>query len=268
MWEHPATQRNITTLRERGVNILAPEVGVLASTTEGIGAGRMPEPLKIVEWLADELSERAQDLAGRRVMIVAGPTVEAIDPVRYISNRSSGKMGFALAQEAIKRGAVVTLIHGPVNLPPVKDVETIKVTSAEDMLHAVQEIFPRVEIALMVAAVADYRPLIRSAVKIKKSERLTLELKQNPDILGWMGEHRGNRYLVGFALEDEENIEEARRKLKSKNVNLIVLNTISAMEADESSMTLVTAQSEEKLPLQSKSASARAIINRVISEIV
>jgi phosphopantothenoylcysteine decarboxylase/phosphopantothenate--cysteine ligase len=268
MWEHPATQKNIAILQERGVHILPPEIGLLASKTEGIGAGRMPEPVKIVEWLSEGLSEIAQDLAGRRVLVVAGPTVEEIDPVRYISNRSSGKMGFALAKEAVKRGAAVTFIYGPVNLLPPSSMEAISVRSAEEMLKAVQKFYPGVDIAIMTAAVADYRPARRSPLKIKKSERLTLELKQNPDILQWMGENRGKRYLVGFALEDEANITEARRKLNSKNVNIIALNTITAMEADECAVTLVTAETEEHLPLQNKSSLARIILDRIVANIV
>lgn len=267
MYRHPAVVENMGILRSRGVQILEPEIGTLASRTEGSGIGRLPEPANIVEWLGLWLEEPHLDLEGYRVLVTAGPTVEAIDPIRYITNRSSGKMGIALAVEAARRGAEVVLIHGRININIPQNVTAIAVTTAEDMLNAVKEEYPRCRIAVMAAAVADFKPLAQNIAKIKKSERLTLELAHTPDILKWMGENQMKQYLVGFALEDDENLDEARRKLKEKNANLIVMNTIEAIDSDDSRIILISSQSEEKFPLVSKRSAAKSIFNRIVAEI-
>jgi phosphopantothenoylcysteine decarboxylase/phosphopantothenate--cysteine ligase len=176
-------------------------------------------------------------------------------------------MGFALAVEAVRRGAEVLLIHGPVNLPLPPGVRTVAVKTAEEMMAAVKSEYPHYHIVLMAAAVADFKPLIKSADKIKKREHLTLELVKTPDILQWMGENRTKQYLVGFSLESEENIAEARRKLIEKRANLLILNSIEAMEADENRVILISEQSEERPPLMSKQMVAKFIFNRIISEI-
>lgn len=267
MYRHPAVQANLKTLNARGIRLLEPDEGPLASKLEQPGIGRMPEPARIVEWLRENLLESPRDLDNRRVLVTAGPTVEEIDPVRFLSNHSSGKMGFSLAAECAGRGAEVTLIHGPVNLPPPAGVRTISVITAEEMLNAVKETFEKCDIAVMCAAVADFKPSERSISKIKKGESLTLELVKNPDILQWMGERKESRILVGFALEDEEDLIEARRKLRDKNLNLIVLNRPSALHSDEIEATIVGADWEDKLPRMSKKTAAMKIIDRIVKEL-
>ncbi|NQS98258.1 MAG: bifunctional phosphopantothenoylcysteine decarboxylase/phosphopantothenate--cysteine ligase CoaBC [candidate division Zixibacteria bacterium] len=267
MYRHPAVIENLEILRSRGVQIMEPEIGPLASRMEGNDIGRMPEPAQIVEWMGFHLEEPHPDLEGYRVLITAGPTREAIDPIRYITNRSSGKMGIALAAEAAHRGAEVVLVHGRVDANIPKNVTAVPVTTAEEMLNVVKKEYPHCRIAVMAAAVADFKPMAQNIAKVKKSERLTLELVQNPDILKWMGENRKRQFLVGFALEDDENMQEARRKLKEKNANLIVLNTIEAIDSEDNRIILLSSQSEEKFPMVSKRAAARSIFNRITTEI-
>lgn len=267
MYHHPALKRNLEILHSRGIRLLEPDFGPLASTSEGVGVGRLPEPARIVEWLNDEMDESAKELVGLKVLITAGPTIEEIDPVRFISNHSSGKMGFAIAEEAARLGAEVVLIHGAVPLTPPLGVETVRVKSAEEMMNAVKQEFPQCDIAIMSAAVADFKPLAKSVEKIKKKERLTLEFVKTPDILKWMGQNRGEHFLVGFALEDKEMIEAARRKLVEKKANLIVLNSPDALHSDDSKATFVTAAYVEELPLMSKRKLARRLLKRIISEI-
>ena len=267
MFKHLAVAENMNILRSRGVRILQPDFGPLASTAEGSGIGRLPEPDMIVEWLIECLYEPELDMKGYRILITAGPTIESIDTVRFISNRSSGKMGVALAREAAQRGAEVVLIHGHVHTELPLNSNCIEVKTAQEMLKAVQEEYPHCQIAIMAAAVADFKPIAPSPSKIKKGESLILELVKNPDILEWMGANKKNHFLVGFALEDEEDISEARRKLREKNADLIVLNTIKALDANDNQITVVSSQSEERMPLSSKAAAAKTIINRISADI-
>lgn len=267
MYEHPSVQQNIATLKSRGINILDPASGLLASPSEGEGPGRLPEPVEIVEWLAESLDESASKFENVKILVTAGPTIEEIDPVRYISNHSSGKMGFAIAAEAAKQGAEVVLIHGLVSIPPPSKLRAIQVTSADEMFKAVKEEYPKCKVAVMAAAVADYRPIARSVEKLKKKDLLTLELVKNPDILKWMGENRKRQYLVGFALEDSENVDEAMKKLKDKKADMIVLNSTEALLSDDNKAVIISADFEESLPPMSKKKLAREILDKIASKI-
>ena len=261
-YNHPAVQTNLSTLDQRGIHLKLPKTDH-AETDSNRPAENNIDPAEIVEWMSEKLYVASPELSGVSILVTAGPTVEEIDPVRYISNRSSGKMGFAIASELANREAAVTLVHGPVNIPVPRNVRAVGVRSAQEMFEKVQEEFPRCRAAVMSAAVADYRPLLKSAVKIKKGGDLTLELTRNPDILTWMGEHKKNRLVTGFALEDEEDITEARRKLISKKADMIVLNTASALDADTNKITLVGEDYTEGFPPMSKTAAARVIADKI-----
>jgi phosphopantothenoylcysteine decarboxylase/phosphopantothenate--cysteine ligase len=228
MWNHPATQANIGTLRERGATIIGPSDGPLAAGDEGIG--RMAEPSQIFAAVLSVVSagkQRAGDLAGRRVIVTAGPTFEPIDPVRYLGNRSSGKMGFAVASEAAGRGASVTLITGPVALTDPAGVEVVRVETAEEMAREVLERFPGVDAAVMAAAVADFRPRLHSETKLKKEAGApSVDLEPTTDILSALGKRKENQILVGFAAETGDPVPEGRRKLGEKNLDLIVANRV------------------------------------------
>jgi phosphopantothenoylcysteine decarboxylase/phosphopantothenate--cysteine ligase len=216
MWQHPATVANVATLRSRGHVIVDPDEGRLACGV--VGPGRLAEPERVAEVVLGLASARSgRDLEGETVVITAGPTQEAIDPVRFISNRSSGRMGFALAEAAAARGARVILIAGPVHLPDPKDVQVVHVVSARDMRAAVMEQLPEASIVVKAAAVADYHVASVPAQKLKKTAaRLSLELDPTPDILAEVGHKKGDRLLIGFAAETDRMVEEARRKLVSK----------------------------------------------------
>ncbi|MBN8705169.1 MAG: bifunctional phosphopantothenoylcysteine decarboxylase/phosphopantothenate--cysteine ligase CoaBC [Bacteroidetes bacterium] len=224
MFVHPATQANLEILRQRGHIILPPESGLLASGLTGIG--RLPELTAIVDKVNEVVAGAKGDLSGKTILISAGPTREAIDPVRYISNYSSGKMGFALASAAQKRGATVQLISGPVHLSPPVGVDLISVESALDMQTEIENRFIKADVVIMAAAVADYRVKSVSDTKIKKesSAGFELELVKNPDILQTLGKKKKKQILIGFALETDNEIEHARQKLVSKNLDAIVLN--------------------------------------------
>ena len=225
MWEHPATQKNLETLRARGCFVVDPDDGWLACGT--VGAGRLPDPERIAAEL-DLLAEQKKDLTGESVLITAGPTQEALDPVRYISNRSSGKMGFAIAEAAARRGARVLLISGPVNLPAPGNVEVIRVKTAQDMRKAVLENLEQSSIIVKSAAVADYYLAEVPQQKLKKTAtRLSLELDPTPDILAEIGQQKGDRLLIGFAAETENLISEARRKMMAKQCDMLVANLVN-----------------------------------------
>jgi len=225
MWEHPATQKNLETLRARGCFVVDPDDGWLACGT--VGAGRLPDPERIAAEL-DLLAEQKKDLTGESVLITAGPTQEALDPVRYISNRSSGKMGFAMAEAAARRGARVLLISGPVNLPAPGNVEVIRVKTAQDMRKAVLENLEQSSIIVKSAAVADYYLAEVPQQKLKKTAtRLSLELDPTPDILAEIGQQKGDRLLIGFAAETENLISEARRKMMAKQCDMLVANLVN-----------------------------------------
>jgi phosphopantothenoylcysteine decarboxylase/phosphopantothenate--cysteine ligase len=266
MWEHPATQQNVQTLRERGAIIVDPEEGELAGGDEGVG--RLAEPQTIVEAVAETFA-RGHDLAGVRVIVTAGGTQEPIDPVRYISNRSSGKMGYAVATEAARRGADVTLIAGPVALPDPDRVNVIRVRTAQQMRDEVVGRFSDVDVVVKAAAVADFRPKTVADSKIKKAGAPPqIDLEPTPDIAAELGAMKKRQILVGFAAETDDHVGAARGKLASKNLDFIVLNDVRATDAgfevDTNRVTILAADgTEETLPLQLKSGVARAIWDRV-----
>lgn len=228
MYAHPSTKRNLHQLEEDGVLIIPAESGELASGLEG--EGRMAEPETIHDYVQDFFKEQGdEDFKDKNVIITAGPTYESLDPVRFIGNHSSGKMGFKIAEEFLRKGANVTIVSGPTNLTLEHDyLKIVKVKSAEEMLDAVQKSWPLSDIGVFAAAVADYRPKDKAVEKIKKSENeLTIELVKNPDILKWAGENKTeNQLLIGFALETENLKENATKKLKAKNLNMIVMNSL------------------------------------------
>jgi len=226
MYEHPALQENLATLRARGVAIVEPGSGYLACGW--LGKGRLAEPAEIVDAAMAVLARR-RDLEGETVLVTAGPTVEDIDPVRYVSNRSSGKMGYRLAEAARDRGATVILVSGPTSLAEPYGVEFVSVRSAQDMQRAVAERVDAATIVIAAAAVSDYRPASTSPSKLKKKDgALALELVRTPDILQGLGQAKGARVLVGFAAETEDLVANARGKLESKNLDLVVANDVTA----------------------------------------
>lgn len=250
MMAHPTTTRNIEQLIKDGCHIIEPGTGELASHLTG--KGRMAEPEEIVDYLEDYFS-KSKSLSGKKIMITAGPTVEKIDPVRYISNFSTGKMGYSLAEEAAERGAEVTIISGPVNITTNnKNIRVIKVESAKEMLAACEEHFPMSDIGIMCAAVADYAPKIQSMNKIKRdsSEERVIELVKNPDIAATLGKSKKNgQVLIGFALETDKELENARAKLLKKNLDIIVLNSLnkpdSCFGTDRNTVTIITKNGKE-----------------------
>ena len=275
MWAHPATRENVRRLRERGVQFIDPEEGYLACRT--VGPGRLAEPHEIVGRACEILGLTAaansndvvaltQDLRGERVLITAGPTQEAIDPVRFLSNRSSGKMGFAVAEAALARGAAVTLIAGPVSIASPKGARTISVRSAAEMYEAVKVNLDDATMVVMAAAVADYRPASVHQQKIKKNgSALVLDLEPTDDILAAVARESGSRVVIGFAAETENVIENARKKLKAKGADLIVANDVSASDSgfdvDHNRIALVSSEGVVELPLLSKQEAAASIID-------
>jgi phosphopantothenoylcysteine decarboxylase/phosphopantothenate--cysteine ligase len=272
MWSHPATQRNVTTLLADGrVSFVGPVHGEVASGD--VGQGRMAEPEAIASAILARLARRS-DLAGRRVLVTAGPTVEDIDPARYVSNRSSGKMGFAIATRAAERGAVVTLVSGPVALATPACVHRVDVRSARDMRAAMWtalgDDLSSVDALVMTAAVADYRPASVSEAKLKRDgDNRSLELVPNPDLLAEVGQKRGaaGPLLVGFALETvggEALVDMARGKLAQKAVDMVVANrAVDAFDKDDNHATLVTANDHSDLGTMSKLQLADRILDRM-----
>ncbi len=263
MWANPAVQENVARLAARGLEIMPPDCGELACGTAGFG--RLPEPESIVEALARLVSP--QDLAGRRLLVTAGPTHEDLDPVRFLTNRSSGKMGYALAKVAWRRGASVTLVSGPTGLPDPYGVETVRVRSAAEMHAEVTRRFPDSDGLLMAAAVSDYRPQRPASKKIKRgAEARQFDLVQNPDILQAVAPLKRHQVVVGFAAETGNLVAEAERKLKEKNLDLIVANDVSQPDSgfavDTNEVTLVSREGLlEKLPLLPKEEVAGKILD-------
>ena len=261
MWRHPATQENLETLRRRGHRIVEPGEGYLACGMTG--PGRLAEPQQIAAAL-----ETRKDLEGERVLITAGPTQEALDPVRFISNRSSGKMGYALAEAAASRGAKVVLVSGPVQLAPPANVEVVRVRTAVEMRDAVLARLESADIVLKAAAVADFHLSKVPDQKVKKTAaRLSLELDPTPDILAEIGRKKTHQLLVGFAAETQNLVQEARRKLEAKNCDMIVANDVSGsdtgFESDDNEVVLALRTGETiKLPRASK----RQIADRIFDE--
>ncbi len=236
MFENPIVQANIKRLEELGYVFVGPEEGELACGWSG--RGRLVEPSCMVEAVKDVLTPK--ELSGERLLVTAGPTREPIDPVRFVSNRSSGKMGYELAKEGRRRGAEVVLITGPTHLKPPYGITTVRVSTAEEMYSAVMSYFPQSTILVMAAAVADYRPKTVYKEKVKKKDSsLNLELERTVDILKELGRSKGGKLLVGFALETENLLENAKKKLGEKNLDLIVANSPASMDSDVSSAILI-----------------------------
>ncbi|HUL43848.1 MAG TPA: bifunctional phosphopantothenoylcysteine decarboxylase/phosphopantothenate--cysteine ligase CoaBC [Bacteroidota bacterium] len=269
MWNHAATQTNIDTLQEMGYIVLPPEEGDLASGLTG--KGRLPELEVIERATEDVLQNRRKDLKGVRILVTAGPTYEALDPVRFLGNRSSGKMGFALARAASERGAEVTLIAGQVHLHTPKGVSRINVESAQQMFEETRKCFLRQHAVIMTAAVADFAPVSVSKKKIKKEKRsepaFSLQLRKTVDILHFLGGKKGKRTLIGFALETDNGLVSAKKKLKEKHLDMIVLNNPleegAGFGTDTNIVTLVSKHGKvERLKKMSKHAVADQILNR------
>ena len=270
MWEHPATRENLEILRRRGVHIVAPGSGYLACGM--IGAGRLAEPEQIVAETLSRLGV-SQDLAGQSVLITAGPTHEPIDPVRYLGNRSSGKMGYALAEAALRRGAKVILVSGPTSILPPSAAETIFVETAQQMRSAVLDRWEQADLIIMAAAVADYHVKSVATEKIKRDGVRELQLEPNPDILADLGSLRqasgkSKPMLIGFAAETEHLLDNARAKLRKKAVDAIVLNDVSkagiGFNSDRNEVTVVTANDTIAVPEASKLDIAMKILDAAL----
>jgi phosphopantothenoylcysteine decarboxylase / phosphopantothenate---cysteine ligase len=265
MWNHPATQANLEILRKRGVRIVDPGSGYLACGMTG--PGRLAENDAIVSALLEVLGS-AEDLAGEAVLITAGPTREKIDPVRYLTNRSSGRMGYALAEAASRRGARVLLVSGPTALTPPVSAELTRVESTEQMRDAVLNLLPQATIVIKTAAVCDYRPKSTAGQKMKRKGPMTLELEPTPDILKDISLKKGTQILVGFAAETENVLENARQKLVSKNLDAIVVNDVSregvGFDTDRNAVTIITRDDVVEVPETTKWEVAQRVLDQVV----
>lgn len=264
MYENPIVQDNLQKLERFGYKIIAPAVGMLAC--HDVGAGKMPEPEVLLDWILREIACK-KDLQGKKILVTAGPTQEAVDPVRYLTNHSTGKMGYALARCAMLRGADVTLVTGPTVITPPPFVQTVAVTSAEEMYQEVTKRATEQNAIIMAAAVADYRPATVSAEKQKKQAGdAVLPLSRTKDILAYLGEHKpAGQFLCGFSMETQHMLENSRAKLKRKHLDMICANNLKVAGAgfgtDTNVVTLIQAQKEQELPLQSKEAVGHAILD-------
>lgn len=267
MWEHPAVTANVALLRQRGVVVLEPDAGALASGLAG--KGRLPEVDAIVEAVM-RLTNPARDLSGERLLVTAGPTREPIDPVRFLSNRSSGRMGYGVATAALRRGAEVVLVSGPTALTPPPGARFVPVQTAEEMREAVLHHLPGATIVIKAAAVADYRVKQTAPVKIKGKRDVVLELTPNPDILAEVAARRTGAFVVGFAAETHDVVANARAKLESKGIDLLVVNDVSqrgiGFEAEDNEVLLLDRWGgAEALPRMPKTAVADAILTRILA---
>jgi phosphopantothenoylcysteine decarboxylase/phosphopantothenate--cysteine ligase len=265
MWNHPATQANIEILRQRGVKIVEPGSGYLACGMTG--AGRLAENETIVAAVLEALGA-AQDLSGETVLITAGPTREKIDPVRYLTNRSSGRMGYALAEVALRRGARVLLVSGPTALTPPGAAELTRVESAEEMRNGVLELLPHATIVIKTAAVSDYRPKVTARQKIKRKGPMTLELEATPDILKEISLRKQSQIVVGFAAETENVLENARQKLAAKHLDAIVVNDVShegvGFDSDRNAATILTHDEVVEVPETTKWEVAQRVLDQIV----
>ena len=266
MYAHTTTQRNMAQLKEDGVHIIEPQSGELASGL--VGKGRMAEPQDILKAVEELLCEKKKSLEGKRFLVTAGATIEAIDPVRFISNHSSGKMGYAVAEALAARGAEVTLVSGRTALATPEGVERVDVLSAEQMYQACVERFEQMDGAVMCAAVADYTPAVVADEKLKKSDNdLSIALKRTKDIAAELGAKKGSRVLVGFAMETQNERENAASKLERKNFDFIVLNSLreagAGFRGDTNVVTLIDGAGAEELPLMTKREVAERIVDKI-----
>jgi phosphopantothenoylcysteine decarboxylase/phosphopantothenate--cysteine ligase len=265
MWDNAATQANIQTLKTRGVAIVEPDSGYLACGM--VGAGRLAANETIVLAVLKALKAE-QDLAGETVLVTAGPTREPIDPVRYVGNRSSGKMGYALAEAALRRGAKVILVSGPTSLKPPSSAEVIQVQTAQQMRDAVMTHFDRATIVIKAAAVADFTVRVAADEKIKRKGPMSLELEPTTDILAELGAKKGSRIVVGFAAETTDVLANARKKLESKSLDAIVLNDVSqpgiGFDSERNAVTILTHAGAETVPETSKWEVAHRVLDAVL----
>ncbi len=265
MWNHPATQANLEILRQRGVKIVEPGSGYLACGMTG--AGRLAENETIVAAVLEALGA-SQDLGGETVLITAGPTREKIDPVRYLTNRSSGRMGYALAEAALRRGARVLLVSGPTALTAPAAAELTRVESAEEMRNAVLDLLPHATIVIKTAAVSDYRPKVTAGQKIKRKGPMTLELEATPDILKEISLRKQSQIVVGFAAETENVLENARQKLTAKRLDAIVVNDVShegvGFDSDRNAATILTHDAVVEVPETTKWEVAQRVLDQVV----
>ena len=270
MYENPITQDNLDILRKYGWEIVEPASGRLACGA--VGKGKMPEPEDLLECVLHALSHE-KDMTGLKVLVTAGPTQEALDPVRYLTNHSTGKMGYAIAKAAAARGAEVTLVSGPVNLKKPPYMEVVDIVSAQDMFDAVTSRAPEQDIIIKAAAVADYRPASVAEDKIKKSGNdsdLSLPLARTSDILAWLGEHRvPGQFLCGFSMETKDMVENSKKKLEKKHIDLIAANNLKQAGAgfgvDTNVLTLISSDGARELPLLSKEEAAHALLDEIMS---
>ncbi len=267
MFENPVVQDNLQILRNYGYEVISPATGYLACGDTG--AGKMPEPELLLEYILQEIAFE-KDMDGLKVLVTAGPTREAVDPVRYITNHSTGKMGYAIARTCVRRGADVTLVSGPSALKPPEFVNVISVKSAKDMFDAVTGIAKEQDIIIKAAAVADYRPKHVSTEKVKKQDgTLTLEMERTDDILAYLGEHkREGQFLCGFAMETENLLENSRKKLAKKHLDMVVANSLRVQGAgfggDTNVVTIITDNEEVSLGKMSKEETASHILDKIL----
>jgi phosphopantothenoylcysteine decarboxylase/phosphopantothenate--cysteine ligase len=265
MWNHPATQANLQVLRQRGVKIVEPGAGYLACGMTG--PGRLAENEAVVAAVMEALGT-SQDLSAETVLITAGPTREKIDPVRYLTNRSSGRMGYALAEAALRRGARVLLVSGPTSLTPPGAAEVTSVESTEEMRDAVLKLLPQASVVIKTAAVSDYRPKAAADQKIKRKGPMILELEATPDILKELSLNKGAQIVVGFAAETENVLENARQKLVSKNLDAIVVNDVSregvGFDSDRNAVTIISRDEIVEVPETTKWEVAQRVLDQVV----
>ena len=269
MFANPIVQDNLKKLEHYGYEVIQPAVGLLAC--KDVGKGKMPEPETLLEYILQEVAYE-KDLKGKKILVTAGPTQEPIDPVRYLTNHSSGKMGYAIAKVCSMRGAEVTLVSGKTAIKPPLFVDVVPVTTAREMYEAVTGRSDRQDIVIKAAAVADYRPKTISEQKVKKTDgELSIEMERTDDILKYLGEHkRANQFLCGFSMETEHMLENSRKKLQKKNLDMIVANNVKVEGAgfagDTNIVTLITRDDETQLPLLSKEETAVEIMNKILEQ--
>ena len=267
MYENPVTQDNLNILRRYGWEVVEPASGYLACGA--VGKGKLPEPEALLQVILHYLAHE-KDMVGKKVLVTAGPTQEALDPVRCLTNHSSGKMGYAIAQAAARRGAQVTLVSGPVALKRLPYVETVDVVSAQEMFEAVTARAAEQDIIIKAAAVADYRPMVVAEDKMKKSDdALSIPLERTQDILGWLGQHRQpGQFLCGFSMETQNMVENSRKKLEKKRVDMIAANNLKVEGAgfgvDTNLLTLITKDGLDELPMVTKEAAADLLLDSIL----
>ena len=267
MYENPILQDNLKILEKYGYHIITPASGYLACGDTG--AGKMPEPEVLLQYIVQEIAFK-KDLKGKKILITAGPTQEKIDPVRYITNHSSGKMGYALAKRAAMRGAEVTLVSGQVSIAPPPFVKVVSIVSAKDMFDAVTAVSDEQDIIIKAAAVADYRPAVVSDEKMKKKDdQMSIELERTDDILKYLGEHKKQgQFLCGFSMETQNMISNSRAKLEKKNLDMIAANNLkvegAGFKTDTNVLTLITQNEEVSLDMMSKEDAAGVILDKIL----